>query len=87
MARSISLLRSWWSMLLVLGLPALGASACVDEATSESNPEETPSEAMRGDLRTRGPYIRARAPEVRAMVRAKSPDRIQAELRARAALQ
>jgi hypothetical protein len=87
MARSVSSFRSWWSMLLVLGLVVVGASACVDQATSEPNPEETPGEAMRGDLRTRGPYVRARAPEVRATVRAKSPGRIQAELRARAALQ
>jgi hypothetical protein len=74
-------------MLLVFGLLALGATACVDRATREYDPEEAASEAMRGDLRTRGPYVRARAPEVRAMARAKSPERIQAELRARAALQ
>lgn len=74
-------------MLLVLGLLALGVSACVDQATSESNPEETPAEALRGGLRTRGSYVRTKAPELRAMARAKSPARIQAELRARAALQ
>jgi hypothetical protein len=74
-------------MLLVFGLLALGATACVDQATREYDPAEAASEAMPEDLRTRGPYVRAKAPAVRATVRAKSPDRIQAELRARAALQ
>jgi hypothetical protein len=87
MARAHSWIRSRWSLVLVLGLLAAGASACVDQATGESSTEETPAEAARVDLRTRGPSARAKAPYARAMLRTAAPARAQATLRARATLQ
>ncbi len=89
MARPAGWFRSMWSRFFVVALVMFSAAACVEKSTSESDyvPGE-PTAARTPSARAKAPSFRADAARARvARAEAKSLTRVQAELRARAALQ